>query len=227
MKRSEINQLLREARELFAAHQFKLPPFAWWTPADWKTKGHECDEIRDNLLGWDLTDFGSNNFQRVGLLLFTLRNGNLVDPRYPKTYAEKIMIVRPEQVTPMHFHWGKMEDIINRGGGTLAITVYGADQDDETKLSDKPVSVSLDGVLRTYNAGDCLRLHPGASITLPPYVYHTFWAEGGQCLVGEVSSVNDDTSDNCFLEAVGRFPEIEEDEPPLFHLCTEYPRPAE
>ncbi len=226
MKRSEINQLLRAATELFAKHQFELPPFAAWTPEEWQSKGHECDEIRQNLLGWDLTDFGSNNFFHVGLLLFTLRNGNVAVTGNQKTYAEKIMIVRPGQVTPMHFHWSKMEDIINRGGGELAITMYRADPNDDKTLSNEPFDVSLDGVRRTFNAGDTVRLAPGASITLEPYLYHTFWAEGDQCLVGEVSSVNDDTRDNCFLEPIGRFPAIEEDEPPLFHLCTEYPDPV-
>ena len=54
-------------------------------------RGAEVDEIRDNQLGCDLTDFGSGEFDAQGLLLFTLRNGSTNDPRYPKPYAEKIM----------------------------------------------------------------------------------------------------------------------------------------
>ena len=34
---------------------------------------------------------------------------------------------------------------------------------------------------------------------------------------------NDDNTDNRFYEPLGRFPEIEEDEPPYRLLCTEYP----
>ncbi len=41
-------------------------------------------------------------------------------------------------------------------------------------------------------------------------------------LVDEVSSVNEDESDNRFLENA-RFPEIEEDEKPFYLLCNDYP----
>ena len=223
MKRSEINDLIRQAVAFFAEHKFHLPPFAFWTPDDWKTRGHECDEIRQNQLGWDLTDFGSGDFYNIGLLLFTLRNGNLSDPAQSKVYAEKIMVVRPGQVTPMHCHWSKTEDIINRGGSTLVMEVHQADPHDDLALCDAPVDLSMDGVRQTFPAGTHIRLAPGQSITLPSRVYHSFRAEGGQCLTGEVSMVNDDASDNCFLEGVGRFPDIEEDEPPMHYLCTEYP----
>ena len=50
-----------------------------------------------------------------------------------------------------------------------------------------------------------------------------FWAENGDCMVGEVSTVNDDANDNRFYEETGRFPEIIEDEPVRYVLCTEYP----
>ena len=63
----------------------------------------------------------------------------------------------------------------------------------------------------------------GESISLERGQYHTFWAEGGMCLIGEVSRVNDDNVDNRFYEKVGRFPEIEEDEPILYPLFSEYP----
>jgi len=56
-------------------------------------------------------------------------------------------------------------------------------------------------------------------------VYHTFYAEDGKgkVLMGEVSQVNDDKTDNRFLEPIGRFPEIDEDEEALHYLCFEYP----
>lgn len=223
MKRSEINRLIVEAKEFFDEQNFRLPPFAFWTPQDWKNKGPECDEIRDNLLGWDLTDFGSGDFYNTGLLLFTLRNGNQANPKYEKPYAEKIMIVREKQVTPMHFHWSKMEDIINRGGGELVIELNKANPKNDQEFLDAPFEVTLDGVVRTFSPGEIVRLKPGESITLERYIYHRFWVEGGMTLVGEVSCVNDDSTDNRFHETIGRFPEIEEDEVPIHYLCTEYP----
>ena len=63
---------------------------------------------------------------------------------------------------------------------------------------------------------------PGESITLPPNCYHKFWGAGGRVLVGEVSMVNDDSTDNRFADQEGRFPVIEEDEPPLHLLITDY-----
>jgi len=171
-----------------------------------------------------VTDFGSGNFKECGLLLFTLRNGNYQKAeRYPKGYAEKIMLVQEGQATPMHFHWNKKEDIINRGGGNLMIELYKSTEDEQ--LSDETFPVSIDGVVRNCSPGEKVELGPGESIFVPPYIYHTFYGvEGkGAVLVGEVSDVNDDKNDNCFLEPAGRFPEIEEDEPPVHFLCSEYP----
>jgi D-lyxose ketol-isomerase len=177
-----------------------------------------------NGLGWDITDFGQGDYRSKGLFLFTIRNGapENVHTGKGKLYAEKIMIVDVDQVTPLHFHWVKTEDIINRGGGDLVIKLYNATPDEQ--LAYTPVSVSIDGIQCTVSAGDEVVLHPGESITLQPYQYHKFWGKGGRVLVGEVSVVNDDKSDNRFLEPIGRFPEIEEDEPPLYLLCTDYPR---
>jgi len=118
MKRSEVNRILREGKEFCRRMGFHLPPFAEWTPEDWQQRGHEYDEIRDNMLGWDVTDFGLGNFAEKGLLVFTIRNGNARLPKYVKPYAEKLLIIRPQQLTPFHFHYAKMEDIINRGGLT-------------------------------------------------------------------------------------------------------------
>ena len=113
MKRSQINSQIEEAIKTFEKAGFKLPPFAFWKPEQWKSMGAEINEIRENGLGWDVTDFGTGDFENYGLLLFTIRNGNYHHPdKYPKTYAEKIMIVRENQVTPYHFHQKKREDII-------------------------------------------------------------------------------------------------------------------
>lgn len=224
MKRSEINAILRDAEDFCRRMNFNLPPWAHWTAEDWAKAGHEYDEIRENMLGWDITDYGHGRFREIGLALFTIRNGNLKDPQYTKPYAEKLLISQEDQLAPNHFHWSKMEDIINRGGGNLMVQVWNATPDEE--LADTPVTVHLDGVVQTVPAGTVLRLTPGMSITLPQRQYHAFWAEGGHgaVLIGEVSMVNDDNVDNRFYETQGRFPAIEEDEPPYRLLCNEYPQ---
>ncbi|MCA1810131.1 MAG: D-lyxose/D-mannose family sugar isomerase [Kiritimatiellia bacterium] len=226
MKRSTINNIMREARDFLADHKFHLPPFAFWSPRDWAGKGSDCREIVEQQLGWDITDFGSDNFEKTGLFLFTIRNGTLAGLKDPlgKTYAEKIMIVREDQLTPTHFHHQKMEDIINRGGGNLLIRMWNATEDD--RLEGAPVTVSMDGVRVTIPAGETIRLRPGESVCLPQRNYHRFWGEAGQgaVLVGEVSRVNDDRTDNHFFEPTGRFPAIEEDEEPLHLLYGDYQR---
>jgi D-lyxose ketol-isomerase len=343
MKRSEINGLIRHAIEFFQDHQFYLPPWAYWRPEDWRGKKATCSEIMDNQLGWDITDFGKGEFDKYGLLLFTIRNGNSreietkpptgSDPRVfwdnfhktwklreqgksigycrknvhewhalvssgiydlvmmcqrlkeappspsleelerigwtptsnkkekwaefsrscpisiydiqakykklvsarvnarrpavnPKVYAEKIMIVRENQETPWHFHWKKMEDIINRGGGNLVIELYNAKLNDDSEFSEESVPVKVDGVLREIAPGGAVILSPGESICLEQRMYHRFFAEEGKgiVLVGEVSQVNDDMTDNRFYKPQGRFPSIVEDEAPLHLLVGDYER---
>jgi D-lyxose ketol-isomerase len=182
----------------------------------------EYREIRENMLGWDITDFGSGDYKKIGLFLFTVRNGNYYNNTYKKPYAEKIMIADEGQITPYHYHSNKMEDIINRGGGNLLIKLYNSTP--EGKLSDTPVTVNSDGRSYTADAGSVIRLTPGESITLYRGLYHQFWGEEGKgrVLVGEVSMVNDDRTDNHFLNPVGRFPAIEEDEQPLYLLGQDY-----
>jgi D-lyxose ketol-isomerase len=223
MKRSEINQVIKDSTAFIERLCFPLPPFASWTPEEWKKKGHECDEIRDNMLGWDITDFGRGDFEHIGLTLITIRNGNQNNPKYDKPYAEKILISKEGQITPMHFHWYKMEDIINRGGGILMMQLYNSTEKEE--LSDSDVTVVSDGVVKTFPAGTVLELAPGESVTLTKGMYHSFWAKEGHGLVmiGEVSQCNDDNADNRFYEPSGRFPRIEEDELPFRFLCNEYP----
>ena len=220
MKRSMINNHIREAKEFISGKQFALPPFAYWSPEDWKSKGTEYDEIRNNQLGWDLTDFGSGAYDKIGLFLFTIRNGSVRNPA-GKTYAEKLLIVKPGQVTPYHYHKSKMEDIINRGGGTFKVQLYRSlDSRELDEKSDVPVSV--DGRNYTVKAGTIISLAAGESITLHQGVYHQFWSDDAVLLLGEVSMVNDDHNDNFFLETRGRFPDIEEDEKPLHLLVGDY-----
>ncbi|MFI3207999.1 MAG: D-lyxose/D-mannose family sugar isomerase [Eubacteriales bacterium] len=222
MKRSEINTAIKDMEKLIQEHKFNLPPFCHFTVEDWQDKSEEYDEIRDNMLGWDITDYGLGDFEKVGFALITIRNGNLHNPKYKKAYAEKLLMLKEGQHSPMHFHWSKSEDIINRGGGTLIIHVY---NDDNGELGDTDVLVNADGRSYFVPAGTGVELEPGQSITLWPHQYHDFDVKPGtgDVLIGEVSQCNDDNTDNRFYEGVGRFPTIEEDEAPYRLLCNEYP----
>lgn len=220
MQRSHINRCIAEAAAFFAQHGFSLPPFAQWSPGEWRQRASEADDLRAQKLGWDVTDFNSGNFDALGLTLFTLRNGSPSSPG--KVYAEKIMFVRESQVTPFHYHVRKTEDIINRGGedcGRLAVELYNSDS--AGRLAQTPVTVTCDGIQRQLAPGATVVIGPGESITLTPRLYHQFHAVGGHALIGEVSSVNDDATDNYFLHPLPRFPKIVEDEPPLHLLCTD------
>lgn len=221
MKRSDINKEIVQAIEFFKAHQFHLPSFAFWSGSEFESLDQSYQQIIDNKLGWDVTDFGSDNFDEEGLLLFTLRNGNY-NNHDSKKYAEKIMIVKENQVTPLHYHWQKKEDIINRGGGVLVIKLYKADSHDS--LSEEAFTVHSDGKEIQCEAGDEITLSPGESVTLLPKVYHSFWGKSGtgSVLVGEVSETNDDTSDNRFFSEVPRYPSIIEDEEPVHLLVSDY-----
>lgn len=224
MKRSEINCILQDAADFFKAMNYILPPFAFWNAGEWQNKLNdpEYNEIRENMLGWDITDFGSGDYKKTGLLLFTVRNGNYYNSEYAKPYAEKIMIADEGQTTPYHFHTNKMEDIINRGGGNLLIKLYNSAPDGSVAFT--PVTINSDGRRYIADAGTVVRLTPGESITLQCGLYHQFWGEEGcgRVLIGEVSKVNDDRTDNHFLNPVGRFPEITEDAPPLYLLGQDY-----
>ena len=225
MKRSQINTIMRSADVFIRQCGFFLPPFAYWTPDDWRQKGDEVSEIVQNNLGWDITDFGSENFQACGLFLFTLRNGSSENWQTlrGKLYAEKLLVVDIDQITPFHFHWKKTEDIINRGGGNLLLQLYNSTPDEKLDF-ENVITISIDGMQRILLPGEFITLSPGESITLPPYCYHKFWGAGERVLVGEVSMVNDDSTDNRFADQEARFPVIEEDEPPLHLLITDYER---
>ena len=225
MKRSEINAALKEMEQMIREYRFAIPPFCNFTPEEWKEKGHDYDEIRDNMLGWDITDYGLGDFDKVGFSLITIRNGNLkMKDKYTKSYAEKLLYIKEGQYSPMHFHWSKMEDIINRGGNDVYITVYNGTPDE--RMLDTDVTVCSDGKTSQVPAGTQVRLTPGESISIYPYMYHDFEVEEGTgpVLLGEVSQCNDDNVDNRFYEKMGRFPEIEEDEAPYRLLCNEYPQ---
>ncbi len=223
MKRSEINSIIVEAAEFIRSHGYVLPPFASWTPAEMQARRADIAGIVAARLGWDIADYGKDDFDSLGLFLFTVRNGNQADLASGRgmLYAEKIMISRRDQLSPMHRHAIKAEDIINRGGGTLALELFDSAPDGSVDRH-KRVSVSCDGIARSLDAGGILRLAPGESVTLLPGVWHAFWAEGSDVLIGEVSTVNDDLSDNIFAEPLDRFSSVEEDEEPVRLLVSDY-----
>lgn len=223
MKRSEINAAIAHAEALLARFHFALPPFARWSAEDWQKNRDRAGEVVRAGLGWDITDFGQGRFDTLGLTLFTSRNGDAANLGTGKgmVYAEKVIIVRDGQRCPMHYHWVKTEDIINRGGGVLALELVETGADGKADPS-REVVVRTDAMERRLPANGILRLHPGESVTLTPGLAHAFWAEGGDVFVGEVSTVNDDRSDNCFLEPVGRFPTIEPDVAPYRLIVGDY-----
>jgi len=222
MKRSQVNAALVWAKKVLENNNFKLPCFGYWTMDEWKANREETGNIQKVMQGWDITDYGMGDFQKIGSVLFTIRNGK-EDAGTP--FAEKLIMLCEGQRLPCHHHVCKTEDIINRGGGILAIRLFNTLPDGGAD-TESDVRVRMDGILRVVKAGETIEITPGNSITLTPYLNHIFWAKpgAGDLLVGEVSSINDDNTDNYFSEPVSRFATIEEDEPILHPLCNEYTR---
>ena len=223
MKRSEINHIIDEAIIFFEKNNFKLPPFAFWNKQKWRLKPKDkIDEIINNYLGWDITDFGFDNFWKTGICVFTMRNGSQenIKKGNGKTYAEKIFCLEVAQVVPLHTHYIKIEDVINRGGGNLGVQLY--NEKNDGSLDNTNIILSRDGQKTEYTAGEKFLLKPGESINIVPGVYHKFWGIDKKVMVGEVSLANDDINDNKFFKKVGRFPSINEDEEPSHLLITDY-----
>ena len=163
---------------------------------------------------WDVTDFGLGEWQAFGLVLVNLAN----EPEY----CEKIMYVRRGMTTPAHTHAKKKEDIICRWG-ELTITLWkgkpGGTRQDE-------FSVNVNGEPTQLRSGESILLGPGERITLMPGIYHEFVCSSEECIVGEISTANDDANDNFFSNPkVGRFPEIVEDAPVIVKLIHEFSEP--
>jgi len=224
LKRSQINRSIDMAMQVFNDQGLHLPQYAYWTPEQWLSAGDECDGLRRCMLGWDVTDFGNGDFQRIGRTLFTLRNGVTGSETYPKPYAEKFILDPEGQRAPAHYHRSKREDIIHRGkSGAIIVELTATNSSGEA--SNAPLVVNVDGIARIVEPKEKIRLAPGQSVEIPPRTIHQFWGEegGGTTVSGEVSSVCDDWNDNCFLTPSARFPAIDEDEPRRYYLCHEYP----
>lgn len=223
MKRSQINGEIEWALALLEKQNIRLPKFGYWKMDEWKANKHVLDTIKKVMLGWDITDYGLNDYLNIGGVLFTVRNGDQQDKSVGVPYAEKYILLRDSQSLPTHFHFTKTEDIINRAGGVLGMKLYNALPDYEIDYQ-TPVEVYCDGIKRTLEPGEMVTIRPGSSVSLTPYIYHKFWSlEGeGDLVCGEVSSVNDDNIDNHFYDKLPRFGDVEEDEAPLLPLCNEY-----
>lgn len=223
MKRSTINEIMAAADDMIRQYGFVLPPWAYWTPDEFVARKDQAAKVISARNGWDITDYGDGDFDKMGLFLFTLRNGRLEDLQRGggMCYAEKLLISRQDQLSPMHTHVIKAEDIINRGGATLVVELFGSD-DDGKFAEDRGGTVYCDGIQRDFGPGEKLKLAPGESVTLMPGDWHAFWGEGGDVLIGEVSTVNDDETDNIFREPIGRFADVEEDEAPTHLLVSDY-----
>ena len=161
---------------------------------------------------WDITDFGLGDFNRHGLTLINLA----AEPEY----CEKLMFARRGQVTPAHTHAVKKEDIICRSG-ELTLELWPAKP---ASASTPPgaLTVSINGRSHSLAAGEKLILSAGSRVTLVPGVWHAFYPSSDECIIGEVSTANDDSHDNFFLDPdIGRFPGIEEDEPAAIRILSE------
>ena len=161
---------------------------------------------------WDITDFGLRDFPRCGLTLINLAT----EPEY----CEKLMYARRGQTTPCHTHAQKKEDIICRAG-ELTLKLWPKKPGTATPLP-ATLTVPVNGEPVSVRTGEPFVLAAGSRVTLVPGIWHEFYPTSDECIIGEVSTANDDRTDNFFLNPdVGRFPGIEEDEPARIRLISE------
>ena len=225
MKRSVINDAIDWAIEACKRNHCALPDFAFWSPEEWEKRKDTTQYMRKVAMGWDVTDYNSDDFDKVGAVLFTYRNGDLHNQEDGRVYCEKYIMMKPGQMLPCHFHYFKTEDIINRAGGILRVYCWNSTPESDGYQKDlvNDVHLMCDGQPVTVKAGGYVDITVGNSITLTPGIYHAFEAveEAGELIVGEVSRVNDDANDNHFNPYVD-FQKIREDVPAKHQLCGGY-----
>ena len=220
MKRSEINLAINKAKQIMEEYSWTLPVWGYWTKKDYDRNPKIKKYLKEHQMGWDVTDFGKGMFELQGITLFCIRNG-IQGKSEDKPYAEKLLFMDEGQEIPHHSHKIKLEDIINRGGGDLALEFL--EVDNSMKELNNDISVLVDGEDKIIKPHQPLILKRGQSVTVERNIYHKFYAAKGTGMVmaGEVSQVNDDNNDNYFLEKVGRFSQIEEDEEAIHPLWNE------
>jgi D-lyxose ketol-isomerase len=213
MRRSFIDRRIDAMRELCERHQVSLPPFALWDAAQYRSRPASAKRIREAGLGWNIVEFRPGAFASEGLSIFTLRMGDWrsLPAGKGRLYAEKVMMAEDGQRTPHHFHVVKTEDIVNRGGARFVVELFKVNA--AGARLDERFQALKDVEMLDLAPGALVSLEPGESLTLEPFIAHSFWAEGGVTLAGEVSLANDDATDNYFLPPLGPFPPIEEDAP--------------
>jgi D-lyxose ketol-isomerase len=224
MKRSFIDARIEAMLALCERHGVRLPPFAQWSERDFRADRDAAGFIAACGLGWNVVEFKPGAFATDGLTLFTLRMGDWrqLEARGGRLYAEKAIMSQDGQRAPHHYHVVKTEDIVNRGGARFVVELFKVDR------TGQPVKERFralkDVTMLDLGPGDQVRLEPGESLTLEPYVAHAFWAEGGAAIAGEVSLVNDDRSDNYFVPMLEPPRPIEEDAPARRLTVRDYER---
>jgi D-lyxose ketol-isomerase len=211
-------------RAMCEKHGVRLPPFALWSEAQYGADLAAGRRIAERGLGWNVVEFKPGAFATDGLCLFTLRMGDwrqLHNGR-GRLYAEKVLFAEDGQRTPHHYHIVKTEDVINRGGARFVVELAKVDRAG-APLKER-FRVVKDVTTLDLGPGDQVRLEPGESLILEPFVAHAFWAEGGPTLGGEVSLANDDGTDNYFLPPLEPFTPIEEDHPKRYVTIRDHAR---
>lgn len=161
---------------------------------------------------WDVTDFGLGDWKQFGLVLVNLAE----EPEY----CEKLMYARKGMTTPAHTHQKKKEDIICRWG-SLAVRVWSGTP---TESAGTFLEIPVDHEPQKFASGALITLAAGSRVTLLPGIYHEFYPESEECIIGEVSTANDDLNDNFFVNPdIGRYPGIQEDAPAIVRLVSEGP----
>jgi D-lyxose ketol-isomerase len=224
VKRSFVEARIEVMLGMCDRHGVRLPPFALWSDEHYRADPAAARRIAERGLGWNVVEFHPGAFAKEGLSVFTLRMGdwrNLQTGR-GRLYAEKALLAEDGQRTPFHYHIVKTEDIVNRGGARFVVELCKVDRGG-ARIKDK-FRVVKDVTTLELGPGDQVRLEPGESLTLEPFVAHAFWAEGGATLAGEVSLANDDGTDNYFLPALKPFAPIEEDKPRRFVTVRDHAR---
>ena len=224
MRRSFVDARIDEMQALCDRHGVSLPAFSGWGEAAFRANPDSMALIAARGLGWNVVEFRPGAFASDGLTLFTLRMGDWRDleTKRGRLYAEKAIMSLDGQRAPHHYHVVKTEDIVNRGGARFVVELFQVDARGEPTRD--RFRVLKDVSVLDLGPGDQVRLEPGESLTLEPYVAHAFWAEGGTALAGEVSLANDDRSDNYFVPSLAPPDPIEEDAPARHVTVADYGR---
>ncbi len=225
-----IESMIKEAYPLM--HKaIPLPHYAMWSLLEWKTAYEDNPESYEQLgnsgVGFDVflvskepSELGSASLWPAGILpeqylsvLFTLSNGYPLEDGMSQPFAHKNIFRKKGRGSPLHHHHSKVEDALNHGPGNLYVLLYNNIQQDGRCIVDNisEVQVNIDNVTHSYPPGILVKVAPGQRIHLPTSLYHAYLAGPPYVVVEEVSGVNDDHNDNCFVDKdLKRFIEIKQ-----------------